>query len=65
MTHSKRILTVAIFAAATTAMTGASAFAKDGSPTLGKETVKSTSVFTASGSSSNERAPTKSRYGKR
>lgn len=65
MTHSKRRMTVAVFAAALTALTGASAFAKDGSPTLGKESVQSTSTFTSSASTSNDQAPSKNRYGKR
>lgn len=65
MTHSKRRITVAVFAAAVTALTGTGAFAKDGSPTLGKESMQSASVFTASADASNDQAPSKNRYGKR
>ncbi|PKP76505.1 MAG: hypothetical protein CVT81_14405 [Alphaproteobacteria bacterium HGW-Alphaproteobacteria-3] len=65
MTHSKRRITVAVFAAAVTALTGASAFAKDGSPTLDQESARSASVFTASAAAPNDQAPSKSRYGKR
>jgi len=65
MTHSKRRITVAVFAAAVTAMTGTGAFAKDGSPTLDQESARSASVFTASADASNDQAPSKNRYSKR
>lgn len=65
MTHSKRRITVAVFAAGLAALTGASAFAKDGSPTLGKERVQSTSTFTSTGGTSGDQTPSTNRYGKR
>jgi len=65
MTHSKRRITVAVFAAAVTALTGTGAFAKDGSPTLDQESARSASVFTASAGTANDQAPSKNRYGKR